>query len=410
MVDAVLFRTSGILTNALSPCHQSYLALLWQALGDVAQLHVLTDLSLSLAPDLAAAELRRLSDAHQQKLSEQLNGIPSFAYTVADIVAAFPSVAWPVPGELYPTTMLNNDTRLWLRASWDRLEARGMRLTRRLETGKVVSNLLSYYVHEPSLCVWLRRQQLAGGNDIPRRATSPSPSLSPLSLSHTHTCPLLGASFPASVPPISADAVRRRVWVVEEDVVFIGDVRRAFLPFANSSADLITVFQPSAYIDDQWWLHANPAFRAALPGRPLHKWEHVERYSVALLLKLEDMLQRGAAAYGELFASTVCSRMSWCAICHVLCQHREARPLSPTFISRRGRCTTADLRDVGIVPQDAKLFADTVPLSRKTVSRLMRRTPRDVGRWVHATKDSCVMAAVARGQLPGPEKKTHRVL
>ena len=193
VVDAVLFRTSGILTNALSPCHQSYLALLWQALGDVAQLHVLTDLSLSLAPDLAAAELRRLSDAHQQKLSEQLNGIPSFAYTVADIVAAFPSVAWPVPGELYPTTMLNNDTRLWLRASWDRLEARGMRLTRRLETGKVVSNLLSYYVHEPSLCVWLRRQQLTSGNDIPRRACH-------LALSVPVACLLRGASCAASVP------------------------------------------------------------------------------------------------------------------------------------------------------------------------------------------------------------------
>ena len=306
VVDAVLFRTSGILTNALSSCHQSYLTLLWQALGDVAQLHVLTDLSLSLAPDLAAAELRRLSDAHQQKLSEQLNGIPSFAYTVADIVAAFPSVAWPVPGELYPTTMLNNDTRLWLRASWDRLEARGMRLTRRLETGRVVSNLLSYYVHEPSLCVWLRRQQLTSGNDIPRRATLPSLSLSPV---HCVEPLVLRACL-----RFSADAVRRRVWVVEEDAVFIGDVRRAFLPFANSSADLVTVFQPSAYIDDQWWLHVNPAFRAALPGRPLHKWEHVERYSLALLLKLEDMLQRGAAAYGELFASTVCSRMSWSAI------------------------------------------------------------------------------------------------
>tara|TARA_B100000768_G_scaffold127989_1_gene118605 strand:+ start:673 stop:843 length:171 start_codon:yes stop_codon:yes gene_type:complete len=56
------------------------------------------------------------------------------------------------------------------------------------------------------------------------------------------------------------------------------------------------------------------------------------------------------------------------------------------------------------------MFADTVPLTRKTVSRLMRRTPRDIGRWVHATKDSCVMAAVARGQLPGLEKKTHRVV
>ena len=306
VVDAVLFRTSGILTNALSPCHQSYLALLWQALTDVAPLHVLTDLSLSLAPDLAAAELRQLSDAHQQKLSQQLNGIPTFAYTVADVVAAFPSVTWPIPGELHPTTMLNNDTRLWLRASWDRLEARGMRLTRKLETGRVVSNLLSYYVHEPSLCVWLRRQQLTSGNDIPRRATLPSLSLSPV---HCVEPLVLRACL-----RLSADAVRRRVWVVEEDAVFIGDVRRAFLPFANSSADLVTVFQPSAYIDDQWWLHVNPAFRAALPGRPLHKWEHVERYSLALLLKLEDMLQRGAAAYGELFASTVCSRMSWCAI------------------------------------------------------------------------------------------------
>ena len=259
----MLFRTSGILTSALSPCHQSYLALLRQALGDLAQLHVLTDLSLSLAPDLAAAELRRLSDTHQQKLSQQLNGIPTFAYTVADIVAAFPSVAWPIPGELHPTAMLNNDTRLWLSASWEHLEARGMRLTRRLETGRVVSNLLSYYVHEPSLCVWLRRRQLASGDDV-----------------------------------------ARRVWVLEEDVLFLGDVRRALLPFANSSADLIAVFQPSAYIDAEWWLHVNPAFRAALPGRPLHKWEHVERYSVALLLKLEDLLQRGAAAYGELFGST----------------------------------------------------------------------------------------------------------
>ena len=59
---------------------------------------------------------------------------------------------------------------------------------------------------------------------------------------------------------------------------------------------------------------------------------------------------------------------------------------------------------------EAKMFADTVPLTRKAVLRLMRRTPRDVGRWVHAAKDSCVMAAVARGQLPGPEKNTHRVV
>ena len=338
MLDAVLFRTSGILTSALSPCHQSYLALLRQALGDLAQLHVLTDLSLSLAPDLAAAELRRLSDTHEQKLSQQLNGVPTFAYTVADIVAAFPSVAWPIPGELHPTTMLNNDTRLWLSASWERLEARGMRLTRRLETGRVVSNLLSYYVHEPSLCVWLRRRQLASGDDV-----------------------------------------ARRVWVLEEDVLFLGDVRRALLPFANSSADLIAVFQPSAYIDAEWWLHVNPAFRAALPGRPLHKWEHVERYSVALLLKLEDLLQRGAAAYGELFGSTVCSRMSWCATADPNPSPRPSprpdpdprcatadpnpNPSPSPSPDPDPRCAMADLREAALVPRDAKMFADTVPLA-----------------------------------------------
>ena len=356
MLDAVLFRTSGILTSALSPCHQSYLALLRQALGDLAQLHVLTDLSLSLAPDLAAAELRRLSDTHEQKLSQQLNGVPTFAYTVADIVAAFPSVAWPIPGELHPTAMLNNDTRLWLSASWERLEARGMRLTRRLETGRVVSNLLSYYVHEPSLCVWLRRRQLASGDDV-----------------------------------------ARRVWVLEEDVLFLGDVRRALLPFANSSADLIAVFQPSAYIDAEWWLHVNPAFRAALPGRPLHKWEHVERYSVALLLKLEDLLQRGAAAYGELFGSTVCSRMSWCATADPnpsprpsprpdpdpRCATADPNP-NPRPTPRpdpNPRCATADLREAGLVPRDAKMFADTVISNSSLVIDSCRQDVRRRCRW-----------------------------
>ena len=73
-------------------------------------------------------------------------------------------------------------------------------------------------------------------------------------------------------------------------------------------------------------------------------------------------------------------------------------------------CATADLREAAIVPRDAKMFADTVPLARKTVARLMRRTPRDIGRWVHATKDGCVMAAVARGQLPGARGDNQRTV
>ena len=110
---------------------------------------------------------------------------------------------------------------------------------------------------------------------------------------------------------------RRHVWVVEDDTVFLGDLRRALTPFGNASTDLVAVFQPHAYIDDHWELYSNSAFQRALPGRPLHKWEHIERYSVALLDRVGDLLRRGAAAYGEVFASTVCARMSWCSTAEI---------------------------------------------------------------------------------------------
>jgi len=368
----LLLRTSGAVTTALSPCYRSYLSLLRRELAGVARLHVLTDLSLSLPAGLTSRELRSRAIAHEVQLTRQLDGVPAFAYTVADVIDTFPHVAWPIPGNLHPLSALHNDTRLWVQERLTALRARGLPLTRTLERGQTVSNLISYYVHEPSLCLWMRRQQQQQRLQQRERVagvarTDGSPSLP------TH------------------------VWVIEDDAVFLGNIRRALAPYVNkTAADLVAVFQPSAYLDDQWHLHRNVAFAAALPdsldgtggssngddggGRrlgstrlPLHKWEHVERYSVALLNKLGDLLHRGAAAYGEHFASTVCDRLSWCA--------------------------TADLRDERLVPRDASLYADSVPLARKTLaSHLRRATVRSgaPGRWLHAVKGGCDMLAVSR--------------
>lgn len=332
----------------------------------MAQLHVLTDLSLSLPDGLTSRELRSHANAHELQLTRQLDGVPAFAYTVADIIDAFPHVAWPIPGNLHPLSALHNDTRLWVQDRINALRAKGLPLTRTLQGGGLaVSNLISYYVHEPSLYLWMCRQQLRQREQI--RGVARNDASSPLPLKH--------------------------VWVVEDDAVFLGNIRRALMPYVNETgADLVAVFQPSAYLDDQWHLHRNAAFAAALPDRsddsggpshsdgtrpPLHKWEHVERYSVALLNKLGDLLRRGAAAYGEHFGSTVCDRLSWCA--------------------------TADLRDKRLVPRDASLYADSVPLARKTLASHLRRVTVRIGdrdgapgRWLHAVKGGCDLLAAAR--------------
>ena len=37
----------------------------------------------------------------------------------------------------------------------------------------------------------------------------------------------------------------------------------------------------------------------------MHKWEHVERYSLRLLTELDAFLQRGAAGFGKPLSSTL---------------------------------------------------------------------------------------------------------
>lgn len=361
----VVWRTSGDVTLPhVSECHREYLQKLVRQVSGLGELHVLVDLSLHLADHLSWAALRERAARHERELTAAIPGVASaVAYTVADVVTAFPHVEWPVPGRLHPLREWHNHTQIWLLSLQERLRARGRMLTRSISdryAAQPVSNMLGYFIHEPSLCLWLRRQ----------------PSLT------------------------SADGGPRYIWVIEDDTLLIGSSLRAPLlrlsPWTRlgegaasvgGTADLVSVFQSHSYVDDFWWLYLNRNFSSAFPGRPLHRWEHVERYSSTLLREIEDLLERGVAAYGEVFSSTVCERLAW--------------------------CERLDLRDTGFVPRDGAHYADSSPLSSKALTRLEERasaktrtagarsmysttTGAAVGRWVHAVKEGCTLSAHAR--------------
>ena len=109
------------------------------------------------------------------------------------------------------------------------LADRGANLTRRDATGRGrVSNLLNYFVHEPSLCLWLRRMR-------------------------------------------HSEVAVTHVWVVEEDAPYLGSLRVPISYYAGATADLITVLQPHEALTGAPRLFANAAFRRAMPGQLVHK-------------------------------------------------------------------------------------------------------------------------------------------
>ena len=112
---AVLLRTSGLTTHNLTPCTRAYFELLRRELDGTATLHLLTDLSL-WAPPLSFGELRAHADAHEARLRRELPGVEPFAFTVADLVTAWPAVRWPLPGDAASARCgLDNGMRMWLR-------------------------------------------------------------------------------------------------------------------------------------------------------------------------------------------------------------------------------------------------------------------------------------------------------
>ena len=328
----VLIRTSGAISQSLHACYAEYLSVLSRRLAGLAHLHLLTDLSMWLPDGLSSAELRAQADEHERQLSRVLSGISVFAYTVADIHMAFPGAVWPIPGEMVPLSQYHNDTQIWFRSLNVNLRMQGRNTSRKLRGGQVLSNLLSYFIHEPSLCLWMRRRCGPRGR-----------------------------------------CDNGYVWVIEDDTAFVGDIRVPLLHYREHSTDLLSVFSPHPYIDDRWWLYVNPEFRNALAGVPLHKWEHVERYSSALVHRLEGLLERGVVAYGEVFGSTVCARSSW--------------------------CTSGDLRTAKVVPSDVTLYGDSQPVTRKQLASALRaelRATSKMGRWLHAVKEGCQLLAIAK--------------
>ena len=113
---SVVLRTSGLTSRRLSSCTRQYVQLLKRELHGLAALHLLTDLSL-WAPHTTQRGLRAFADAHETWLRTQLPGVEPFAFTVGDIVAQWPSVEWPIPGDvpMRPVAQYDKSLQSWLR-------------------------------------------------------------------------------------------------------------------------------------------------------------------------------------------------------------------------------------------------------------------------------------------------------
>ena len=334
--SSVLLRTSGLMSTAMSPCSRGYLTLLQRELRGLADMHLLTDLSMTAPDHLTPRALRALSNAHERELERELPGVEAMAFTTVDLMDEWPGVVWPVPGDsdFRAASEFDTPTQGWLSYVYGVVKSRGNATrtlpARRQQPARRASNLVSYFVHEPSLCLWARRR-----------------------------------------------ARRPYVWVLEDDAPFLGSIRVPVAHYSASTVDLVAVFAPHLSVAATWPRYVNARFEAYVrPGVPVHKWEHVERYSVALLGVVGELLRDGVVGFGEVYAGTVCNRTEWC------------------------RC--ADLRATGLVQRDANLFGWSKPVGRKDLRRLFggtdarARNGRGMNRWLHAVHGACDVLATAR--------------
>ena len=108
------------------------------------------------------------------------------------------------------------------------------------------------------------------------------------------------------------------LWVLEDDVAFYDPPRLVQyidrMDDALDGVDYAAVFEAksdncSANLRPSWHLACNKA-----RAWPVHKWEHVERFSPHMLSLLSNALDKGHVAHGELFASTLCRDTLFCKI------------------------------------------------------------------------------------------------
>ena len=66
--SSIVLRTSGVTTRRLSPCTHAYIGMLRREVAGLADLHVITDLSLTAPDELPTNRLRALADEHEAQL------------------------------------------------------------------------------------------------------------------------------------------------------------------------------------------------------------------------------------------------------------------------------------------------------------------------------------------------------
>ena len=316
-------------------------------LHNLASMHIMTDLSLWAPSDATAAALNTYSRAHEASLARALPGVEPFAFTVTDFIV--PSVVdWPTPGSAaFPVKSYDAPTRTWLHFVERALRNRGLRNFTRLVHGAETSNLLSYYLHAPSLCLWLRRR---------KALSQPLPSY---------------------------------VWAIEEDTPIVGSLATPLTHYMTSStAALLTVLMPHTHANALTrHLYSNGRFRDSIPGF-VHMWEHVERFSSRLLKRLDEVLSTGAAAFGEFFAPTVCNATEWCTCADLR---------SDGFVQRQGALY-------------AWSQPVTRPTLKRLMSAAERvRKQPGYARWVHGVQGVCDVVALAEC-AGGPQRENCTLL
>ena len=68
--SSIVLRTSGVTTRRLSRCTRAYIGLLGREVSGMADLHVITDLSLTAPDGLPPHRLRALADEHEAQLEQ----------------------------------------------------------------------------------------------------------------------------------------------------------------------------------------------------------------------------------------------------------------------------------------------------------------------------------------------------
>ncbi|KAI9034520.1 hypothetical protein DFJ74DRAFT_649770 [Hyaloraphidium curvatum] len=151
----------------------------------------------------------------------------------------------------------------------------------------------------------------------------------------------------------------KNVWIIEDDVMFTGDLKQFFGRYVDDESHIIT----SRFRDMPmgWWWEHSFTWNATKAHKTVQE-DHVTRYSMRLLKLLDDLVSVGVYALGVHFPTTVCSSLVWC--------RESIRNLDPDGVIAEEKYYAASARVSEDVWNDA----------------VAGKIPELSGKWVHATK------------------------